>query len=70
MMLRLRYRVWKLRALCWVLRRLLRGAPFLALGVVSSRRKTSRAVITRTIIDGTTDMRKSSGVPFESWRGV
>src|ERR1700730_17204773 len=27
--------------------------------VVSSRRKTSRAVITRTIIDGTTDMRES-----------
>lgn len=30
--------------------------------VVSSRRKTSRAVITRTIIDGTVDMRNSSYV--------
>ena len=28
-----------------------RGAPFLARGVVSSRRKTSRTVIARTIID-------------------
>jgi hypothetical protein len=40
-----------------------RGAPFLARGVVRSRRKTSRAVIARTIIDGSTsDMRESSGV--------
>ena len=40
-----------------------RRAPFLARGVVSSRRKTSRAVIARTIIDGSTsDMRESSGV--------
>ena len=40
-----------------------RGAPFLARGVVSSLRKTSRAVIARTIIDGSTvDMRESSGV--------
>jgi hypothetical protein len=39
------------------------GAPFLARGVVSSRRKTSRVVIARTIIDGSTsDMRESSGV--------
>ena len=40
-----------------------RGAPFLARGVVSSRRKTSRVVIARTIIDGSTsDMMESSGV--------
>ena len=36
-----------------------RGAPFLARGVVSSRRQTSRVVIARTIIDGTTSMRES-----------
>ena len=55
MMLRLRYRVLKLRALCWVLRRLRAGRL--------SRRKTSRAVIARTIIDGSTsDMMESSGV--------
>jgi hypothetical protein len=39
--------------------------------VVSSRRKTSRAVITRTIIDGTTDMRESSDrivFAMASWR--
>ncbi len=30
MMLRLRYRVWKLRALCWVLRRLMTRAERLA----------------------------------------
>jgi hypothetical protein len=40
-----------------------RGAPFLARGAVSSRRKTSRVVIARTIIDGSTsEMRESSGV--------
>ena len=37
-----------------------RGAPFLARGMVTSRRKTSRVVIARTIIDGSTsDMRES-----------
>jgi hypothetical protein len=37
---------------------------------VSSRRKTSKAVITRTIIDGTTDMKASSdwiALPMSSW---
>jgi hypothetical protein len=63
MMLRIRYLTLKLRALCWVMRRLRAGAPFLARGVVSSRRKTSRVVIARTIIDGSTsDMMESSGV--------
>ena len=63
MTLRLRYLTLKLRALCWVLAATARGAPFLARGVVSSRRKTSRVVIARTIIDGSTsDMMESSGV--------
>jgi len=66
MTLRLRYRTWKLRALCWVLRRVRAGRDRLSRldrGVVSSRRKTIRAVITRTIIDGSTvDIRESSGV--------
>jgi hypothetical protein len=40
-----------------------RGAAFLARGVVSAGRKTSRIVIARTIIDGSTsDMREASGV--------
>jgi hypothetical protein len=40
-----------------------RGTPFLVRGVVSSRRKTSRVVIARTIIDGSTsDIMESSGV--------
>jgi hypothetical protein len=64
---RLRYLTLKLRALCWVLRRLRVGRL--------SRRKTSRAVIARTIIDGSTsDMMESSGVfrwqagePATSW---
>jgi hypothetical protein len=51
---RLRYLTLKLRALCWVLRRLARPR-----GAVSSPRKTSRAVIARTIIEGTTSMRES-----------
>ena len=66
MTLRLRYRTLKLRALCWLLRRLRAGRDRLSRldrGVVSSRRKTIRAVITRTIIDGSTvDIRESSGV--------
>jgi len=57
------YLTLKLRALCCVLRAPARRAPFLARGVVRSRRKTSRAVIARTIIDGSTsDMMESSGV--------
>ena len=63
---RLRYLTLKLRALIWVLRRLRAGRDRLSRldrGVVNSRRKTIRAVITRTIIDGSTvDMRQSSSV--------
>ena len=63
MTLRLRYRTLKTSRVVLGLAAAARGAPFLARGVVSSRRKTSRVVIARTIIDGSTsDMLESSGV--------
>jgi hypothetical protein len=48
MTLRLRYLTLKLRALCWVLRRLRAGgagAPFLARGVMSSREKQAEPLL-------------------------
>ena len=66
MTLRLRYRILKLRALCWVLLRLVapaRGGAFLGPRGDEFTGKTSRAVIARTIIDGSTsDMMESSSV--------
>ena len=64
--IRLRYRILKLRALCWVLLRLVapaRGGAFLGPRGDEFTGKTSRAVIARTIIDGSTsDMMESSSV--------
>ena len=63
MTLRLRYRTRKLSRALLGLAAAARGTPFLGRGLVSSGRKTSRAVIAGTIIDGSTvDMRESSGV--------
>jgi len=66
MTLRLRYLTLKLRTLCWVLLRLVapaRGGAFLGPRGDEFTGKTSRAVIARTIIDGSTsDMMESSGV--------
>jgi hypothetical protein len=70
--LRLRYRT-KMRAPCWLLERLSADAEApIDQRVLSSRRKTIRAVITRTIIDGTTDMGNPQFdcVSYESWRQV